>query len=77
MTAKADFNAEEWRTLVYAEARRHQGGSELLDAIVSFPRTLDVSLVAGKATPEGIGGKPVSANERAALDAIRAALGQP
>src|ERR687883_434060 len=71
MTAKAEFNAEEWSTLAegpllaamqvaaaerggtireslaaaraYAEARQHQGTSELLDAIVSSPPTLDPS----------------------------------
>jgi hypothetical protein len=150
MTIKADFNAEEWTTLVeaplfaamrvaaaerggtiresvavsraYAEARGHQGESPLLDAIVASPPSLDanrlresagdiagaagrrlaeaVALVDAKATPEdrdaykqfvltvaeaaananreggfiGIGGKPISANEQAALDEIRAAL---
>jgi hypothetical protein len=106
----------------YAEARRHQGDSPLLDAMVASPPTLDpsrlregggdvkgvaqsrlaeaVALVDGKATDEerqaykdfvlsvaeagananreggfiGIGGKPVSANEQAALDDIRATL---
>ena len=153
MTAKADFNAEEWSTLVeapllaamqvaaaerggtireslaaarvYTEARQHQGTSELLDALVASPPALDparlqqagadiagharqhlgqaADLVQAKAAPDeasaykqfvltvaeaaananreggfiGIGGKPVSANEQAALDAIRAALGQP
>lgn len=151
MTTKADFNAEEWATLVegpllaamqvvaaerggtireslaigrtYAEARKHQGDSPLLDEIVASPPSLDpnrlretggdiktqatarlgesVSIVEAKATPEeadaykrfaltvaeaaananreggfvGIGGKPVSANEQAALDEIRSALG--
>jgi hypothetical protein len=151
MTIKADFNAEEWSTLVeapllagtrvaaaerggtiresfavtkaYAEARRHQGESTLLDAIVASPPSLDaqrlressgdieglagrrladaVALLDAKATADdrdaykqfvlavaeaaananreggfiGIGGKPVSANEQAALDEIRAALG--
>ena len=150
MTAKADFNAEEWSTLTeapllaamqvtaaerggtireslaaaraYTEARQHQGGSQLLDAIVSSPPALDpaqfqragadvagharrrleqvAALLEAKATPEeasaykgfvltvaeaaananreggfiGIGGKPVSANEQAALDDIRALL---
>ena len=150
MTIKADYNAEEWTTLVeaplfaamrvgaaerggtiresvavsraYAEARGHQGESPLLDAIVASPPSLDanrlresagdiagsarrrlaeaVALIDAKATPEdrdaykqfvltvaeaaaeanreggfiGIGGKPVSANEQAALDEIRAAL---
>ena len=69
MTTKADFNAEEWATLVeapmlaamqvvaaerggtireslavgraYAEARKHQGESPLLDAIVASPPSLD------------------------------------
>ena len=150
MTTKAEFNAEEWSTLVeeplmaamqvvaaerggtireslavakaYTEARRHQGESKLLDEMVASPPALDagrlregggdvkdlarsrldeaVALVDGKATSEeahaykqfaltvaeaaananreggfiGIGGKPVSANEQAALDEIRAAL---
>ncbi len=152
MTMKADFNAEEWDTLVagplmaavqvvraerggtireslavgraYAEARRHHGDSELLDGMVASPPSLDpdrlrerggdakrlttnrlaeaVALVDSKATDEerhaykqfvltvaeaaananreggflGIGGKPVSANEQAALDEIRMALHQ-
>ena len=150
MTAKADFNAEEWSTLVqapllaamhvaaaerggtireslaaaraYTEARQHQGTSPLLDAIVASPPALDPSQIqqagagiAGHAKEQlrqatgivdakassaegsaykqfiltvaeaaananreggfvGIGGKPVSANEQAALDEIRAAL---
>ena len=150
MTSKAEFNAEEWATVVqapllaamqvvaaerggtireslavgraYAEARRHQGESALLDEIVATPPALDanrlreggtdikshasgrlaeaVRLVDGKATPEeaqaykdfvltvaeavananreggfvGIGGKPVSDKEQAALDEIRATL---
>jgi hypothetical protein len=69
MTAKADFNAEEWSTIVeapmlaglwvvaasrggtfreslavarvYAEARKNQGGSELLDEIVASPPAVD------------------------------------
>src|SRR5215204_4056050 len=73
MTTKADFNAEEWATLVetpllaamrvtvadrggtiresmavgraYAEARRHQGESEFLDAIVASPPSLDPAQV--------------------------------
>ncbi len=152
MTTKADFNAQEWDTLVqgplmaamqvvaaerggtireslavgrtYAEARKHQGESALLDEIVASPPALDpnrlregggdvkslatsrlaeaVALVDSKATDEeagaykafvltvaeaaaganreggflGIGGKPVSANEQAALDEIRTALHQ-
>ncbi len=148
MTAKADFNAEEWSALteaplqvtmqvaaaerggtireslaaarVYTEARQHQGDSQLLDAIVSSPPALDptqfqqaggdlagharrrleqvAALLERMATREetstykqsvvtgaeaaananreggfiGIGGKPVSANEQAALDDIRA-----
>lgn len=71
MTTKADFNAEEWTTLVeaplwagmsvlsaerggtiresfaigkaYAEARRQQGQSSLLDAIVASPPSVDPS----------------------------------
>jgi hypothetical protein len=69
MTRKADFNAEEWSTLVeapvlagmrvvtagrggtiresmamgkvYAAARQKQGGSELLDELVSSPPTME------------------------------------
>ena len=106
----------------YADARRHQGDSELLDAIVASPPTLDpnelretggdvagaagarlteaVGVLAERATAEereaygqfvltlaeaaasanreggfaGIGGKPVSAAEQAALDDIRRTL---
>jgi hypothetical protein len=106
----------------YAEARQHQGDSELLDAIVAGPPSVDparvreggsdvagvartrlseaVAVLGAKATGDerdaygqfvltlaeaaananreggfaGIGGKPVSANEQAALDEIRAAL---
>lgn len=150
MTTKADFNAEEWATLVeapllaamrvvaserggtireslaigrtYADARRHQGDSSLLDELVASPPAIDserlregggdvqaqaakrlteaVALVDAKATPDeaqayrqfiltvaeaaananreggfiGIGGKPVSANEQAALDEVSATL---
>lgn len=150
MTTKADFNAEEWATLVeapllaamgvaraerggtiresmavaraYAEARRHQGDSELLDAMVASPPTIDparlsqdggnlagvartrladaLRVLEARATKDertaykqfvltvaeaaaganreggfiGIGGKPVSANEQAALDDLRATL---
>ena len=107
----------------YADARKHQGESPLLDEIVASPPSLDPSrlregggdagsqaggrlaqalaVVEGKATPEetqaykqfvltvaeaaananreggfvGIGGKPVSDNEQAALDEIRSTLG--
>ena len=151
MTAKADFNAEEWTQLVegplfagmsvvaaerggtireslaigktYAAARQQHGESSLLDEIVSSPPALDpnrlregggdlqqvattrlrqaVDVVQSKASEEdaqaykrfvvtvaeavananreggfvGIGGKPVSENEQAALDAIRSTLG--
>jgi hypothetical protein len=75
VTAKADFNAEEWSTVVeapvlagmrvvaagrggrireslaiakvYAAARQAQGQSELLDAIVSSPPTVDAQGVQG------------------------------
>lgn len=75
MTSKADFNAEEWSTVVegpvlagmrvvtagrggtireslaigkvYTEARRHQGESELLDAIVSSPPAVDAQQLQG------------------------------
>src|SRR3712207_907422 len=74
MTTKADFNAEEWATLVeapllaamrvaaaerggtiresmavaraYADSRRHQGESELLDAMVASPPALDAGRLA-------------------------------
>ena len=151
MTTKADFNAEEWTTLVevpllagmgvvaaerggtlreslaigktYAAARQHQGASSLLDEIVASPPALDasrlragggdvqqlattrlrdaVTLVEAKASADeaqaykhfvvtvaeavanahreggfaGIGGKPVSDAEQAALDSIRSTLG--
>ena len=151
MTTKADFNAEEWSTLVegplfagmsvvaaerggtireslaigkaYAAARQQHGESALLDEIVSSPPALDpnrlreaggdvqqiasshlrdaVGIVRTKASDEdaqaymrfvvtvaeavananreggfaGIGGKPVSEKEQAALDAIRSTLG--
>ena len=106
----------------YAEARRHQGSNDLLDAIVASPPALDpgqlqqsggdladlarrrlteaVAVLDAKAAPEdrtaytqfvltiaeaaananreggfiGIGGKPVSSHEQAALDEIRAVL---
>lgn len=151
MTTKADFNAEEWTTLVeapllagmsvvaaerggtlkesvavgrsYAEARRRHGESPLLDEIVASPPAVDPArlregagdlrelassrlreasaLIDAKASADeaqayrqfaltvaeavanahreggfaGIGGKPVSDNEQAALDSIRATLG--
>jgi hypothetical protein len=150
MTKKADFNAEEWTTLVeapllagmsvvaaerggtlkeslavgrtYAEARRHHGESPLLDELVASPPALDparlregggdvrqlattrlrdaAALIDAKASADeaqaykqfvvtvaeavanahreggfaGIGGKPVSDSEQAALDAIRSTL---
>ena len=151
MTSKADFNAEEWTTVVegpvlagmrvvaahrggtireslavakvYAAAREAQGDSELLDALVSSPPAVDsqqirasggdiksaseerlreaLRILGEKARPEeveqfkrfvmevgeaaakahkeggfiGIGGKPVSPEEQAALDEIQALLG--
>jgi hypothetical protein len=151
MTTKADFNAEEWATLVegpllagmavvtaerggtlkeslavgrtYAEARQHHGESPLLDAIVATPPAMDpsrlreaggdvqglatthlrdaVAVVEAKASADeaqaykrfvvtvaeavanahreggfaGIGGKPVSDAEQAALDHIGSTLG--
>jgi hypothetical protein len=149
MTKKADFNAEEWSTVVagpvlaglrvitasrggtireslamgqvYAEARKQHGDSELLDELVSSPPGLDASrlqadggieaaterlreavrIVEEKGSPEevdaykhfvlavaqaaasahkeggvlGIGGKQVSDEEQAAIDAIAATLG--
>jgi hypothetical protein len=151
MTTKADFNAEEWSTLVeapllagmsvvaaerggtlkesvavgrtYAEARQRHGASALLDELVASPPALDpgrlreggrdvqqlatqrvrdgVGLLESKASPDeaqaykqfvvtvaeavanahkeggfaGIGGKPVSDREQAALDTIRSTLG--
>jgi hypothetical protein len=149
VTAKADFNAEEWATVVegpllagmrvvsatrggtireslaigrvYQEARRAQGESELLDQLVASPPSVDpqrlqgggdiaalsserlreaLRLVGEKGTPDdvdaykqfvvavaqaaaeahkeggfaGIGGKPVSDEEQAALDDIRGLL---
>jgi hypothetical protein len=149
VTSKADFNAEEWTTVVegpvlagmrvvsagrggtireslavakvYAAARQTQGESELLDALVSSPPAVDarqvreggdiasvsaerlrealrilredatpaeveeykrfvmeVAEAAAKAHKEGgfigIGGKPISAEEQAALDAIQGIL---
>ena len=149
MTKKADFNAEEWSTVVegpllagmrviaagrggtireslavgqtYAEARKQHGESELLDDLVASPPAMDqervrsagnidtasterlreaVQLLDQKASPEeveaykrfavkvaeaaakahkeggfiGIGGKPVSDTEQAALDDIAATL---
>lgn len=151
MTTKADFNAEEWTTLVeapllagmsvvaaerggtlretvavgrtYAEARQRHGESPLLDEIVASPPAIDqarlrdaggdvqqlaatrlrdaAELIDSKASGDeaeaykqfavtvaeavanahreggfaGIGGKPVSDNEQAALDTIRSTLG--
>jgi hypothetical protein len=150
MTKKADFNAEEWSTVVegpllagmrvitasrggtiresiamgktFAKARQQQGESELLDDLVASPPAIDqdraratgdvaaastqrlreaVGLLEAKASPEeveaykrfvlslaeavanahreggflGVGGKPVSEEEQAALDDIAATLG--
>ena len=151
MTTKADFNAEEWTTLVeapllagmsvvaaerggtlkesvavgrtYAEARQHHGESPLLDEVVASPPAMDPArlregagdlqglattrlgeasaLIDAKASADeaqaykrfavtvaeavanahreggfaGIGGRPVSDKEQAALDAIRSTLG--
>jgi hypothetical protein len=151
MTGKAEFNAEEWQTVVegpvlaglrvvaasrggtireslavakvYAAAREKQGDSELLDALVASPPAVDarevrerggdiatvssdrlreaLRLLGEKATPEeveeykafvvevartaaeahkeggfiGIGGKPISEEEQAALDEIQTVLG--
>jgi hypothetical protein len=150
VTSKAEFNAEEWTTVVegpvlpgmrvvaahrggtireslavakvYAAAREAQGESELLDALVSSPPAVDAQqirasggdvksaseerlrealrILGEKATPEeveqykrfvmevaeaaakahkeggfiGIGGKPISPEEQAALDEIQALL---
>jgi hypothetical protein len=151
MTGKAEFNAEEWQTVVegpvlaglrvvaasrggtireslavskvYAAAREKQDDSELLDALVASPPAVDahevrerggdiatvsserlreaLRLLGEKATPEeveeykafvvevartaaeahkeggfiGIGGKPISEEEQAALDEIQTVLG--
>jgi hypothetical protein len=151
MTGKAEFNAEEWQTVVegpvlaglrvvaasrggtireslavskvYAAARQKQDDSELLDALVASPPAVDahqvrerggdiatvssdrlreaLRLLGEKATPEeveeykafvvevartaaeahkeggfiGIGGKPISEEEQAALDEIQTVLG--
>lgn len=153
MATKADFNADEWTTLVeapllagmrvvgadrggtiresiavskvYAEARQAEGESELLDALVASPPGIDTQRLTGggdvaaasaerlrealglleakgaaqdaeaykrfvlsvaRAAAEahkeggfvGIGGKPVSDEEQAALDEISGVLdGQP
>lgn len=53
----------------YAEARKHHGESQLLDAMVASPPALDPARA-------GMGGKPVSDREQAALEAIRSALGR-
>jgi hypothetical protein len=150
MTAKADFNAEDWATLAeapllaamrvaaaerggtikeavavgraYAEARQRHGESALLDELVASPPSLDlgrlragggdvsalarsrvaeaVALIDAKGSDAdrtaykqfvlsvaeaaagahreggvlGIGGQPVSPDEQAALDEIRAGL---
>jgi hypothetical protein len=150
MTGKAEFNAEEWQTVVegpvlaglrvvaasrggtireslavskvYAAARQKQDDSELLDALVASPPAVDahqvrerggdiatvssdrlreaLRLLGEKATPEeveeykafvvevartaaeahkeggfiGIGGKPISEEEQAALDEIQTVL---
>jgi hypothetical protein len=151
MTTKADFNAEEWTTVVeapllaglsvvtaerggtvreslaigkvYGQARQQQGASPLLDEIVASPPAVDparlregggdleqfaatrlrdgVALVDAKASTDeaaaykqfvvtvaeavagahreggfaGIGSKPVSDNEQAAIGRIRSTLG--
>jgi hypothetical protein len=151
LTSKAEFNAEEWQTVVegpvlaglrvvaasrggtireslavskvYAAARQKQDDSELLDALVASPPAVDahqvrerggdiatvssdrlreaLRLLGEKATPEeveeykafvvevartaaeahkeggfiGIGGKPISEEEQAALDEIQTVLG--
>ena len=152
MTTKADFNAEEWSTIVeapllagmhvmsagrggriretvaiakvYAAARQTEGQSELLDALVSSPPAVDskglqgaenlatasndrlraaLSILNEKATVDeesaykrfvlgvaqaaaeahkeggfiGIGGKPISPEEQAALDEIGGVLQEP
>jgi hypothetical protein len=149
VTTKAEFNADEWTTLVeapllagmrvvragrggtireslaigrvYNEARQRQGASELLDALVASPPAIDPQRFRGggdlqsavtsrlqealrvleqKGSPEevasykefilavaqaaaeahkeggfiGIGGKPVSPEEQAALDDLRTTL---
>ncbi len=149
MAKKADFNAEEWSTVVegpvlagmrvilaerggkireslamgkvYTEARQNQGHSELLDALVSSPPSIDSQRLQGagdlaaasgdrlrealgilgeKGSPEdveaykafvlavaqaaaeahkeggfvGIGGKPISDSEQAALDELKGIL---
>jgi hypothetical protein len=81
VTAKADFNAEAWSTVVeapvlaglrvvrasrggtireslaigkvYSEARRAQGQSELLDAIVASPPAIDAQRIQGAADIAG------------------------
>jgi hypothetical protein len=153
MTRKADFNAEDWSTVVdgplyagmrvigaerggsireslamsrvYQEARANHGASELLDELITSPPALDpqrlgaagqnlpsvtteelhkaIAILEAHATTAevddykrfvmtvaqtvaaahkeggflGIGGKPVSEAEEAALDEISSALGSP
>ena len=100
MTAKADFNAEEWSTVVeapllagmrvmgagrggriresvaiakvYAAARQAEGQSELLDAIVASPPTLDRQGLEGGNLAEASGNRLREAlrtlDEKAAVD---------
>jgi hypothetical protein len=153
MTQKADFNAEEWSTIVdgplyagmriisadrggtfretlamshvYQDARKGHGASQLLDELLKSPPSIDpdrlkevggdisalatkqlhqaTSILEAKATSQelddykrfvmtvaqavasahkeggflGIGGKPVSDAENAALDELSSALGTP
>ncbi|MBA3262626.1 MAG: hypothetical protein H0T69_09195 [Thermoleophilaceae bacterium] len=100
MTSKADFNAEEWSTVVegpvlagmrvvaagrggtireslamaqvYAEARRTQGESEFLDALVSSPPAVnpqqlqgggDIAAVSGERLREALWGEKGSAGD--------------
>jgi hypothetical protein len=92
MTTKADFNADEWTTVVegpvlagmrvvaagrggtiresiavakvYAAARQTQGESELLDAIVSSPPTVDAQQIRN-------GGDIASVSSQRLRDALR------
>jgi hypothetical protein len=89
MTRKADFNAEEWSTLVeapvlagmrvvtagrggtiresmamgqaYAQARQEQGGSELLDELVSAPPTMSPARIGSSGDVKGMADERIRA----------------
>jgi hypothetical protein len=105
MTKKADFNAEEWSTIVegpmlagmrvitaarggtireslamgktYANARRQQGESELLDDLVAAPPSLDPERVRGggdiaRASSEGLHAALQLLEQKAAPEEVEA-----